>query len=535
MSVIEISRDELPEIGPTLYARLVDGDIVHVKNVREIFSLRDILIERLRSREGDEAAAELEQWCNHSIAPSAEAALRVAEMLQEAKRKFVFPTIFSDIFNELQFPQPTSAECGAPRVNLPNKVERKAIELAERLKPGLIKPVSDDPTFHHIFNNTPYPHRDIGRPQISFQANAWCALQDLQSDHAALIFFPDAFRDIERDRANYAFDKDQPPEQWGFGKPLRIKMNFGDMLLFSGDQFHSSPVAEEGSLRLSVEMRLIGNCYDDRGWYRLGFLNINDYLPSEGSGERPNAVLRARNVWAETGDSAAKEPPLAAVSCLNKICLSTDRDEIAEQVHHMTAFPFSEDRYLWPHFYFQRENPDDEMVAVIQDHVIQNSMNFYWLLIFGGLALTAGRMDTAELAFERSRTYGKREVVDTSSNAIDFFDALSQGKSWLLPMLYSITPEDIDEVIRLYKEGCVKRGCHADSVELVPGFPFIKGMYKLYYPYLQFYPKNESGLGKSIFSMPKRIIGKFSGFVRPKPALRFPGRRLEVGDAWLSF
>jgi hypothetical protein len=536
MSVIQISREDLPKNGATLYTRLVAGDILHIKNVKETFWVRDILIDRLRAREGDSTATELEKWCNHAVVPSPKTALQVAELLQEAKRKFIFPTIFSDVFKELNFPRPTSAECGAPRVNLPLEIEREAVKLAEKLNPGLLHPVTDDPTFHHIFKNTPYPHRDVGRPQISFQANAWCALQDLDAEESALIFFPEAFRDIERDRTYYAFDKELPPEEWGFGKPLRIKMQLGDMLLFSGDHFHSSPVSKQGSLRLSVEMRVVGNCFDDRGWYRLGFLNLNNFMPSEGPGLRPNALVRAQNAWGTESKTGYKEAPLSAITCLNKIVTSSaDHREIAEQVELMRGFQFSEDRYLWPHFYFQRQNPESTVAGEIQDHVIHTSENFYWLLIFGGFALAAGRINAAEIAFERARLFGSREIVDTSSNAVDFFDALSQGKSWLLPMLYSITPEDIDEVIRLYKQGYVNKGCHADSIELVPGFPFIKGMYKLYYPYLQYYPKNDEDIGRSFLTLPKRIIRRFERVVKPKSAMKFPARRLEVGDSWLSF
>jgi hypothetical protein len=351
------------------------------------------------------------------------------------------------------------------------------------------------------------------------------------------MFFPAAFRDFERDRSKYAFDGSKNPEDWGYGPPLRVSLKFGDALLFSGDQFHSTPVPKGDSLRLSLEMRVVGHSFDDRGWYRLGFLNLNNFLPKEKDEPTKSSADRTIEVWEACGNEVEDNPPSTAIKCLVELCFdkSPTIQKVKKYTEWMKSYPFAEDRFLWSYFWLQANNPDTESFVSLQDFVIDNSQNFYWLLLYGGFALEEDRQIKAETAFEKSRLMGSHVTADTSSNAVNYVAALSEGESNLLPMLYEITPEDIDEVIRLFRSGQIRRGCSASTVELVREYPFVKGMMKLYFPYLQYHPiGRRTGFETKlaiVILWARLIIQKISNPNKNK----FEPRRLEVGKNWLKF
>jgi hypothetical protein len=171
MSLIEIDRSEIPTLGPTLQRRLIDGQIIKVANVGEVTSLRDMMAASLSREAGASASEEFLNWTSHGIEPSATSAYHLARILRAMKRRFVFPTMFADFVRDLKFPEPVTVECGAPRFNLPQAVSDEFRDIVAREDASLGEPTDDDPTFHHILTETAYPHRDVGRPQISFQAN----------------------------------------------------------------------------------------------------------------------------------------------------------------------------------------------------------------------------------------------------------------------------------------------------------------------------------------------------------------------------
>ena len=277
--VIDIPRRSLRERGPEVITHLKKGNIIIVRGAPEIWALKDMLVSSMRMRGGDTQADEVSNWCEEGQSPSALTLAHFSNLLLDMKRAFIMPALLADFVREIGFAEPLSVESGAPRFNVPKEVEEEFLGHDDIVDPAVFGKAGDDPTFHHMWVGGYYPHRDVGRPHLGFNPNAWCALQDLD-DRSCLIFFPDAYQDPSCDTDYYKFSDGPDPARWGFGEPLKVPANFGDIILFDADHLHSSPRTSGDYSRLSWEIRIMERCFDDVGWYRLGYLNHRNYQPT---------------------------------------------------------------------------------------------------------------------------------------------------------------------------------------------------------------------------------------------------------------
>lgn len=394
-----------------------------------------------------------------------------------------------------------------------------------------------------------YPHRDIGRPHTSFQTTVWCALQDL-NENQTLIILPEAYRDGRHDQAdfngqmNYYQKEPGPPEDWGYGRPLKIPLRFGDILLFHGDHFHSSPVPSRDLLRLSWVTRVVAECYDDMGWYASRFSNIANFIPNTNGAQTQNSVTSGENLWRQW--TKPPDSPLANYEACSGLSIGwqflgwmVNMPEkipkfISESTEAMFRLPFAEDRFLWPHFAAQKYFPQQELDRDIEQLVIERTENYFWACIYGGLALGAGRRRLARKAFDKARELARKTRLDCETNPIDYFEILAKGSSSLMPVLYSISPEDVDELIRLYMEGLVPKGCHGDTVELLQGIPYPKDMFRPRYPFIEFLSPIADEK-KNIMRLISQIFKRTMASHAPKRHYAFPERKLRVGENWLPF
>jgi hypothetical protein len=560
VSVIDIDRGSLGHRGRAVRAHLKRGDIIVVRASPEIAALRDLLVDAMRSRHGDGLADEVAAWCGGGGAPQPATLAHFANLMLQVKRAFVVPALLADLVGEIGFAGPLSLECGAPRFNVPKDIEEAFLARDDIVDPAVLGKAGDDPTFHNMWVGEYFPHRDVGRPHLGFEVNAWCALRDVDAK-SAIIFFPDAYRDPNVDRTHYRFDDDTDPADWGYGAPLRIPMRFGDILLFAGDHLHSSPSTTGDFSRLSWEIRIQERCFDDVGWYRLGFLNMSNFLPLDGA-PATGAIDRARAVW-ETAGRRPVSPRQAledgartatGIQALNWMIQDLDLTcpVFEELLETMMRLPFAEDRFVWPHFFAQKAFPDSGLDERIQEHVIDHSENYYRLLMFGGFAQASGRAPLAERAFEKAIRAASHTKADTLTNAVNYLEVLKSGESGLLPMLYQITPEDTKEVVRLYRDRLVGKGCHGDSVELVAGTPYPFHMFKPQYPFCEFFPPIEKGdpspmEGLRSLALRARTMAR-NGVIALAPMMpaavhgyltdrlrQFPAREVRVGENWLPF
>ena len=542
----EVARDDLAEKASSIYRRLTQGEIIVVRNAQEVHKLIELIVSAVTEAGGPHCGNEIAAWLAASKTPDAEACVHLANVLLEMKDAGVFPTLMTDFVRSLNFPGPVCVEGGAPRFNLPLSLEEAFIAQKNDLKPGVLEDLGKDPARHVMLmpTNSQRPHRDIGRPHTAFMTNVWCALQDLDESQT-LILFPEAYRDTSHDSDEYAWKGSGEPSSWGFGTALQIPLNAGDMILFHGDHLHSSPVAPGDLLRLSWENRVVSKCYDDMGWYRLGFKNQNNFISGSREESQSDSLERGQHIW-----SQRLAPPNHPCDHLkNAPKMTTGRQilgwlinqpELSEEffieaVEALYKLPFAEDRFVWPLFTAQKSFAEKKIDKDILRFVIDRTKNYYWACIFGGLAIGADEIDLAKSAFAKAKKLAKLTEVSCETNPVNYFEALAVGNSTLIPMIYHITPQDVDEVIRLYEEGHVMKGIHGSTVELVLGTPHPKGMFRPCYPFIEpvpgvFLPESEVTLLKRLINRLRRLFRMANEKTAPSSR-----RKLQVGNNWLAY
>ena len=107
----------------------------------------------------------------------------------------------------------------------------------------------------------------------------------------------------------------------------------------------------------------------------------------------------------------------------------------------------------------------------------------------------------------------------------------------MLPILYHITPQDVDEVIRLYEEGHVEKGIHGSTVELVPGTPHPKGMFRPCYPFIEPVPGVVPEPEVETRDKDRGFLTRLASMLRKpgRDVATYPRRKLRVGAKWLVY
>jgi len=538
---IEYSRQNAERDNSSIFEHLTKGEIVVIRNAHEIHNLNKMIVSGVKENCGTQSANEIHNWITSSKAPTIDACVCLANVLLELKNVFALPVLMMDFIKSLNLSGPVSVEGGAPRLNLPASLETQFTNQANKLNPAILKDFGDDPSRHVMLMaaQSQRPHRDIGRPHTAFMTNVWCALQDIDK-HQALILFPDAYKDPSHDFDEYAWNKSEDPADWGFGAPLQISMRAGDVVLFHSDHYHSSPVTTSDNLRLSWEFRVVSQCYDDMGWYRLGFKLLNNFSVNGKMDSKHNALEHLQNIYSKRNmglpslHSYLRTEPerISGHQILDWLINQPQLDEdfFVEALEAMFNLPFAEDRFLWPLFAAQKTFPNLHLDKLILEFVITRTKNYYWACVFGGLALGADETALSKSAFTAARKYAKLTKTTCDLNPVNYFTALTQSKSSLLPILYHITPQDVDEVIRLYEEGHIKKGLNGSTVDLVKGSPHPKGMFRPCYPFIEPVPSCSSNENTLFERFINYLLRRQNEEITP-----LPKRKLQAGSHWLTF
>ncbi|NQU65636.1 MAG: hypothetical protein HQ517_15320, partial [SAR324 cluster bacterium] len=281
--ILEIHGESIMENPGHIFEGLRRGDIFVIRNLGEIHTLRESLLDLAAQKGPDAVSGSLQAFLSNGDLPDETSMAAFVQALNTSAACRFVPSLMADFVQQCGFPEPLMLESGVHRVVLPAAYREKLLNRRDLFAETDFKrkiPSGQPETFLPLWSS---PHRDLNRPHYTFMANLWFPLHDLDAEES-LIFFPSVYHELVktnyRSRPEVGVGGSLDPEEWGLGPPVRVALKFGDALLFHSEHVHCSPINPLGRRRISYDFRITASCLDDNSSYRDIFWNMNNFLPA---------------------------------------------------------------------------------------------------------------------------------------------------------------------------------------------------------------------------------------------------------------
>lgn len=447
--MVEISASDIKSNSTSIYQLLEAGKIVVIRKVPEIFLLKQIIINYVYRLSGESLKNEVLRILDRKIIGLEKAIYNLVRAIREIRKNRLLSVLLAELVQSCGFPHPVVIGGEAHRLVLPNKTLQhleSSSELFEYL--DFIGRISPDELTETFMMNPAPPHRDINQPHYNFQANFWFPLHDT-NDRETLLIFPEVYQNPFLPQLPKLENGEYPePEKWGVGAPLRISLNFGDLIAFHSEHYHGSPTEKPESFRLSYDFRIASGVYDDNGGYTKDFSNIYNFLPMQNMPDKNGISEQYWNRLSEriaTFIMYAQNPPIAVkshfvnnqnvaiahqyYSCLPENQPNISIDFIKENLYIFKFFPFAEDRYLK----LAKLCPDEELKSEIIHIVMNRSNSYFWILQCCELALKMKDLDLAKNGFEKVIEFARETQLSFERNPINYNKKSEDTSFQILP------------------------------------------------------------------------------------------------------
>ena len=438
VKVREVDRGDVNVGSAWVYSSLRSGDVVILRGVPEILEIREQLLAAVGRQFSSADRDALEHLFGERFIPRAESLAAFVSVLKQAYVCRFVSAALVELVTDMGLPGPVSLEGGIHRLVFPVETT-EALRQRENLfgPEDFSRPRSGAMPETFLTAWSP-PHRDIGRPHYTFQANLWFPLHDLAAEET-LIIFPEVYRQpvpIRYRPADWrSLYETSDLRQWDFGEPTRIPLRFGDAILFHGEQVHCSPIDLPHTVRLSYDFRIAARCDDSNVSYRETFWNQNNFLPAvtkrtESQGYRA-ALGRADSLLRLAEPPVDNEAPelingrqteLTAQHhsfWLAKNLATLPLETVAETARLFERFPFAEDRCLaLASALLER---DLTLVAALLRTVLEQTRSFFWAARAGDIAHLAGLQPLSLGAYQRCAELAEAATVSFDDNPFDYW------------------------------------------------------------------------------------------------------------------
>ena len=466
--IVEFSGCQIYDARSEVFNRLSKrAEIILIRQLPEALHVHELLLNFIRRRYSHGMAAKVRaclfEQNDRADEQVVSAFVAAARHLRDTG---AMSALFGQLIRSFELPPPVNIDCGYFRFVAPDDLFRR-MELRHDLvqRSDWDNPPPFDGTEPLFARGSAMPHRDISRPHYAFQINIWFPLIEL-SETESLLFFPDAYYDYKEriegllGNQSKGFEHDvrevgariaanSNPSDWGFGKPISRKLDFGDIYIFYCQQVHGSPIRRADTLRLSVEVRAVGRSLDDNTGYRRIFSNLNNFLSADATDDADAAIKRAEAISSGNldGEVAACAqfylnslfPTPAFARQAKELSQSPDTFDLGPQVtgfilkdapEHCNRFPFAEDRSVLLARLFLR-HADDATAATIISDASEQTRSYFWQLQFAYLAIRAHHKDLARTILRRCRTLAEQSSIE----AFPFAAVLATPSSPILAIL----------------------------------------------------------------------------------------------------
>lgn len=420
--LIELDAGKVAEAGQSVADMARQGHVICLRAVPEIRVLLDA-INGLAGR-GSDVASLLEGRERSSL----NALSKLYKTVRELRDSRFISGLFSDLLLRFGMPQPLLVDTAFCRMVVPLDYEgarsNPAMFAREEFEP------SDPNGAEHMIQGESWgnAHRDIAVRHYHFQLNLWFPLHDVDETQSLLIF-PDAYRCDARQYMPLGDRAD--PASWGFGRPLRVALRAGDILVFHAQHLHASPSQAPGKSRYTVELRAAAACMDDNARiYRRLFLNARNFGGAElateligtaPSGPRLEWVLDGHTAYAvikRLFPNSGGAMRAAYVHCDDRDLDATIELNVGQWravVDRFESLSHGEDLAVLLARLLLRHG-QHALAGEVLRSVTRDTTSYFWALEAGRVAAGAKMREVAVSAFEAAE-----ELAMSSSVALDSY------------------------------------------------------------------------------------------------------------------
>ena len=277
--VTYINYKDIPSLeGPSIHKRIEAGDILIIQDAPEVHWLSRLLkIYEQQYFEGD--GQSVLDLVEHKSAPTIQNITLLRDFVRRIRSTHTLPGLFSSFAKIARFPNPVVLDVGLCRLVFPDNILSQIQERQDIFPPEDFHSPRNGALEEVFYARKEYgqPHRELDLPHSAMQTHLWFPLHDIAEDESLLIF-PEAYRqDIVVDLAK----KEQPPETWGLGHPLKLALKKGDMIMFHSEHVHASPYRRGKAFRFSYDFRIVNDCLHDHGWHHQEFWNVGNFTRNQ--------------------------------------------------------------------------------------------------------------------------------------------------------------------------------------------------------------------------------------------------------------
>lgn len=278
---IDIDRDNLIQKQLNL-KDLKSGKVYRIKNMPEIYKIREIILERISQKYGYKYFEEIKSFFFDpvNVPEDPQTCNNLIKIINEIKNERVVSSIFSNFIDYFDIDSNhTYLDTGYFRFMMPEENYNKLRIFGKNdTTPSFIDNESEV-TFQNKdeFNKNKLltkVHRDINSKHSHFQFNVWFPMHNL-NEKDSLEFYPDKYKSDCEYYLNKEYDDINYHSHYGV--KYQKKLNFGDCLIFHSQTIHDSPRSQPIPNRLSVELRVATNLNDNNFHYRRLFIKLNNF------------------------------------------------------------------------------------------------------------------------------------------------------------------------------------------------------------------------------------------------------------------
>jgi hypothetical protein len=350
-------------------------------------------------------------------------------VFRELRDSRFLSALFADLIEGWDLPKPILIDTGYCRMVAPRLWEQ-ARARPDLFDPDQFLPPSNEAEAMIHGASWGHAHRDVDVRHYHFQINLWFPLHDLDK-HRTLLLFPESYL---RDVPQYGeLLGPEHPEEWGFGKPLQVPLQFGDVLAFHSQHIHASPSQAPDKDRFTVEIRIAAGCIDDNASaYRRLFWALPNFQSRTPLDDLKDRVRPLADELPLQFDELALPNARTAHEVLRRL-FPYSRDSLRaayvrrEQVSLDTAhslhsavwrqiitrlneLPCGDDLLLLVARILLRQGHKEMAVSVLK-RISESSNSYFWMLEVGRVAAFAGFYELAEHAFSQAGILAKQSDV----------------------------------------------------------------------------------------------------------------------------